>query len=198
MHTSTFDSALTRLAIASISSYQKYLSPHKGFSCAHRLLYGEESCSQYFKRLIAEEGLFIAVKASKGRFQECREANYILKASRNPQNHICRATKNSPNSIFAVNENPDLTEPEEGDSEDKEVSPEGTDKTGQPQNQGLEQIGDFCDCSGNACLVFDGCSSSGEACSVLSCGGLEALDCSALDCGALDCSAIGDCGSCGS
>lgn len=190
MQTSTFNSVLTKLAIASISSYQKYLSPHKGFSCAHRLLYGDASCSQYFKYLIAEEGLHIAIKVSKGRFQACREASYILKASRNSQNRICRATRSSQNYIFAVNENPELTEPEDesdleaisledDDSENEEVSEDRESKAEQPKNQVLQGVGDFCECSGNACIVFEACS-----------------DLPALDCG--DCGAIGDCGSCGS
>ena len=70
------------IAIAAIAGYQRFISPHKGFSCAHRVLYGCESCSQYFKNVIAEEGIFVAIANAKGRFQECREANEILKARR--------------------------------------------------------------------------------------------------------------------
>jgi putative component of membrane protein insertase Oxa1/YidC/SpoIIIJ protein YidD len=70
------------VAVTAISGYQRFISPHKGFSCAHRVLYGCESCSQYFKRVIAEEGLMIAIGNAQGRFQECREANNILKARR--------------------------------------------------------------------------------------------------------------------
>ena len=68
------------MAIASIDGYQKYISPRKGFSCAHRHLYGGESCSQYIKQLVAEEGLFAAVRASRQRFAACREANQTLRA----------------------------------------------------------------------------------------------------------------------
>ncbi len=35
------------LAIAAITGYQRYLSPYKGFRCAHRVLHQGESCSQY-------------------------------------------------------------------------------------------------------------------------------------------------------
>lgn len=80
MNTPWLDSGVRHIAVGSISAYQKYISPHKGFSCAHRLLHGGESCSQYIKRMVAQAGLTEAIKASRQRFQECREANQILKA----------------------------------------------------------------------------------------------------------------------
>lgn len=76
------DGATRGIAVNAIAGYQRFISPHKGFSCAHRVLYGCESCSQYFKRVIAEDGLFTAIANAKGRFQECREANEILKERR--------------------------------------------------------------------------------------------------------------------
>ena len=77
-------------AIASISTYQKYLSPYKGFACAHRVLYGGESCSQYVKRMLGEVGFSQAVTASRQRFADCREANQILKASQDDRNSKLR------------------------------------------------------------------------------------------------------------
>ncbi|WP_338027215.1 membrane protein insertion efficiency factor YidD [Trichormus azollae] len=44
------------MSVTAIAGYQIHISPHKGFQCAHRVLYGSESCSQYIKRVIAEEG----------------------------------------------------------------------------------------------------------------------------------------------
>ena len=44
-----------------IKYYQRYLSPHKGFSCAYRKLYKAESCSEYFKQTIARAGLTAAI-----------------------------------------------------------------------------------------------------------------------------------------
>jgi len=69
-------------AITSITGYQKYLSPYKGFSCAHRVLYGGESCSQYIKRILGEVGLSEAITASRQRFADCREAHQVIKAFR--------------------------------------------------------------------------------------------------------------------
>ena len=81
MNTPWFETGIRQVACASISGYQKYLSPHKGFFCAHRLLYGGESCSQYIKRIVAQQGLAEAIGLSKQRFQACKEANRILRAN---------------------------------------------------------------------------------------------------------------------
>lgn len=85
MQTPIFDTAIRQLAIASISGYQKHISPKKGFACAHRVLYGGESCSQYIKSSIGKFGLFEAVKKSRLRFAACKQANRILKARFNSQ-----------------------------------------------------------------------------------------------------------------
>jgi putative component of membrane protein insertase Oxa1/YidC/SpoIIIJ protein YidD len=66
------------LAIAAITGYQRYLSPYKGFRCAHRVLYQGESCSQYVKRAVGEKGLLAARQSSRLRFIECNEANQII------------------------------------------------------------------------------------------------------------------------
>jgi putative component of membrane protein insertase Oxa1/YidC/SpoIIIJ protein YidD len=70
------------LAIAAISGYQRYLSPYKGFLCAHRMLHKGESCSQYVKRKVQEEGLVAAVRGSRTRFIECEEANQVIQSRR--------------------------------------------------------------------------------------------------------------------
>ncbi len=59
------------LAIAAITGYQRYLSPHKG-----------ESCSQYVKREVQEEGLLLALRQSRLRFAECKEASRIIQTRR--------------------------------------------------------------------------------------------------------------------
>jgi putative component of membrane protein insertase Oxa1/YidC/SpoIIIJ protein YidD len=82
MFTNFADNTCRSLAVTAITGYQKFISPHKGFACAHRVLYGTESCSQYFKRVIASEGIFTAIANAKGRFQECRDASESLKQRR--------------------------------------------------------------------------------------------------------------------
>lgn len=77
---SLWDSVTRKISVSAITGYQKYLSPHKGFACAHRVLYGSDSCSQYTKRIIAKEGLKIALRKSRLRFQSCKQANLILRS----------------------------------------------------------------------------------------------------------------------
>ena len=74
------DADTRRLAVAAIGGYQRYLSPHKRFACAHRLLHGGESCSQYVKCAIAQQGLSAALPLARQRFQDCRTARFTLKA----------------------------------------------------------------------------------------------------------------------
>jgi len=75
------DHSLRKAAATSITGYQKYISPHKGFSCAHRLLYGGESCSAYLKRIIQQQGLNAAWQLAPQRFARCRQANLTLRSS---------------------------------------------------------------------------------------------------------------------
>lgn len=77
----TVDAVIRQIATNSISGYQKHISPRKGFSCAFRLLYQGESCSEYVKKAIEKEGLVAGIKKLRDRFQACREANHILKTS---------------------------------------------------------------------------------------------------------------------
>lgn len=90
----SLDPKASQVAISAITGYQKYISPRKGFSCAHRVLYGGDSCSQHVKKLIAEHGLIAAVPLTRQRFKNCRSANLILRSEteeerRRRQNQSC-------------------------------------------------------------------------------------------------------------
>lgn len=160
-----------QIAIALISGYQKHISPHKGFSCAHRLLNGGESCSQYIKRLIAQESLVEAVRVSRQRFQACREANQILKA----RYSYCCQNEDSPNSEQETKRR----------QRRRKTSPEPVYNDSCP----IEEIADCVDWSSALdCGVAD-CGVSGSDCPTLDCG--SALDCGALDCGSADCCSWG-------
>ncbi|MCU0536530.1 MAG: membrane protein insertion efficiency factor YidD [Hydrococcus sp. Prado102] len=65
-------------AIDSIELYQQYLSPKKGYACPHRLLYGEESCSQHVKNLLLNQPLELAIQMSVRRFRDCAAASRTL------------------------------------------------------------------------------------------------------------------------
>ncbi|MEH2181789.1 membrane protein insertion efficiency factor YidD [Nostoc sp.] len=74
----SFEPLAKTMAIDSITAYQKYISPSKGFSCSHRLLHGGDSCSNYVKRMLNEQRFHQAVQSSLKRFQECAAASKTL------------------------------------------------------------------------------------------------------------------------
>ena len=71
---------LTPALLLSIDAYRQWLSPLKGFRCAHAAFYGGESCSAAVQRLIAQQGLAGSRQAIAARFQACRQASGHLQA----------------------------------------------------------------------------------------------------------------------
>lgn len=61
-----------------IGVYQRYLSPYKGFSCAHRVLNGGQSCSEFCRQLVLADPLHVAWPRMRCRFLACREAALTL------------------------------------------------------------------------------------------------------------------------
>lgn len=180
MHISVLDSLSRQISMVAITGYQKHISPHKGFICAHRVLHGGESCSEYIKSVIAKEGLRTAVVKSRVRFQACKQANAILRA------HI------------------ENTEPTQQDIRDKKRKRHHGSCTSNNNNY-QDCVDMSCECPhafgeigeiASHCLNPD-CGMSD--CSFHHCSGADcgALDCSGADCSSLDCSSL-DCGSCGS
>ncbi len=70
---------LRRAAAGCIGGYQRHLSPRKGFHCAHRVLHGGESCSQFAKTAILERGIFASLSLARERFRECNSASRTLR-----------------------------------------------------------------------------------------------------------------------
>ncbi len=64
--------ALDTTALAGIALYQRWLSPHKGFRCAHAAFYGGASCSSAIAQAIRTEGLSLSTAAA--RLAACRQA----------------------------------------------------------------------------------------------------------------------------
>lgn len=71
-------SRLDSLALSGIRLYQRHLSPHKGFRCAHAALHGGESCSAAVARIVREEGLRRGRARMAERFRDCRAAHNAL------------------------------------------------------------------------------------------------------------------------
>jgi putative component of membrane protein insertase Oxa1/YidC/SpoIIIJ protein YidD len=190
MEISLLDSWARKLSTGAITEYQKYLSPHKGFSCAHRLLYGGESCSQYIKRVITEEGLSVALVKARPRFQACKQANLLLRSRR-----LSPLIGTGLSSI----EPPETTDDQDDSIADEEDIPSRPSRKSSLSSQTsscTQNLGDcsisYIDCADCPDLSFLDCSD--VDCSFPDCG--EFPDCSSLDCSGADCGSW-DCGSCG-
>ncbi len=159
---------MNKIAVALISGYQQYVSPRKGFSCAYRILYGDESCSNYIKRMFIEQDFSGAIAAARQRFKACKEANQILKL---------QAVSNYEN---------------EEDLKDKEKlvknkPPKLKVKDSYKRKSNCRKTIENIDCCTYEILECDGCVPE------LECDGcIPELECGSCD---LDCSP--DCGSCG-
>jgi len=57
-----------------IALYQRYISPYKGFHCAHHALHGQQTCSNAVKDLVLKYGFSKSLPLIKQRFNDCRLA----------------------------------------------------------------------------------------------------------------------------
>jgi putative component of membrane protein insertase Oxa1/YidC/SpoIIIJ protein YidD len=74
---------LGSFAVTGIGLYQRWLSPHKGFRCAHAAAFGGASCSVAIAGIIREEGLnWSSVSA---RLLACRQAYGLLRVTGGPR-----------------------------------------------------------------------------------------------------------------
>lgn len=179
MNTSWFHIAVRNTATSSILGYQRFISPHKGFACAYRVLHRERSCSEYAKQAIAQKGFFAALPLIRQRFQACKQASQILKGR-------CYRVSN-----HSQSEEESSTPPKKQPSDRGGYTP-----VNQCQDNALNGI---FECG-------TGCCSSEEwmgSCARADCGDCTPeLDCSSVNCGdctsGLDCSSAtcGDCGDC--
>mgnify|MGYP002777003905 FL=1 len=79
MTATTVEAFATQTAIASLNFYRAHISPRKGFSCPHRLLYGGESCSDYVKRILTDQNFSAAIQMTPQRFKACKASAQTLK-----------------------------------------------------------------------------------------------------------------------
>ncbi|ADV66170.1 membrane protein insertion efficiency factor YidD [Deinococcus maricopensis] len=71
----------TTLALRSIRGYQRYLSPLKGFRCAHAAYHGGLSCSAAISRIVEARGVLGGWPDIQAQFAACRAAHDALRAS---------------------------------------------------------------------------------------------------------------------
>lgn len=70
------------IAISAIALYQQYLSPHKGWCCAYRVLTGKDSCSQYARHAIESVGFVAGLALIWTRLRTCGQAHLALSEQR--------------------------------------------------------------------------------------------------------------------
>lgn len=75
---------VSQIAIAAIGGYQRWVSPRKGFNCAHRVLHGGTGCAGYTKEAIRQHGLWGARSHIRGRFADCKLAAEALAMTESP------------------------------------------------------------------------------------------------------------------
>lgn len=66
---------LTKFAVLLIRGYQRWISPYKGYCCAHKAYRGGTSCSEFALLSIREAGrVTLALPRIRARLYECRLA----------------------------------------------------------------------------------------------------------------------------
>ncbi|WP_109039885.1 membrane protein insertion efficiency factor YidD [Azospira sp. I13] len=68
-----------------IVGYQRVLSPRKGFRCAHRVLHGGWSCSEFGRRAVLRLGVLRFFVLQSRRFARCAKSAAILQARPDPE-----------------------------------------------------------------------------------------------------------------
>lgn len=62
-----------------ITLYQRYVSPYKGYRCAHKALHGGPSCSAHIKASLLTRGPWAAFSDARIRFAACYAASHELR-----------------------------------------------------------------------------------------------------------------------
>ncbi|GAA4421835.1 membrane protein insertion efficiency factor YidD [Georgenia halophila] len=70
--------AAARATDTAIGLYQRHLSPGKGWTCAHLVAHGGQSCSAAVRRLVATRGVLGALSPTIVRFVACYRAAMLL------------------------------------------------------------------------------------------------------------------------
>ena len=78
-----FPGLASAAALGMITIYQRWVSPYKGYRCAHAVLHGGPGCSGFAKRAIRENGLWRAIALTRQRFRDCRAAMLAMAAQQN-------------------------------------------------------------------------------------------------------------------
>ena len=67
--------------------YQQYISPHKGYCCAHSALHGNLTCSSWAIHVLENQRFSLFFPLMKRRFQACNQAHKNLKKKNSGTNN---------------------------------------------------------------------------------------------------------------
>jgi putative component of membrane protein insertase Oxa1/YidC/SpoIIIJ protein YidD len=77
--------ALLRMVVLGlIGGYRRYLSPYKGFRCAHAACHGRGSCSDWVARIVRERQAHLWLPLAWRRFRACARAFLALREQAPP------------------------------------------------------------------------------------------------------------------
>jgi putative component of membrane protein insertase Oxa1/YidC/SpoIIIJ protein YidD len=68
------------VAVTGIKAYQRWISPHKGFHCAHQELHRAGTCSHFGRMAFAQYPIRQAWELLHNRLKECRAAHLTILA----------------------------------------------------------------------------------------------------------------------
>lgn len=72
---------VSQIALGAIWGYQRWISPRKGWRCAHSVLHGGTGCSGHAKFAIRDRGLWGAIPLIRQRLRDCKAASATLRAN---------------------------------------------------------------------------------------------------------------------
>lgn len=90
------------LALALIRFYRKWISPHKGFRCAHHAVHGQGTCSGYGLEVFSMHAFPEAWSRLMHRFRECGQAYKHVSASREEEERRRRGGGDLGSSLLAT------------------------------------------------------------------------------------------------
>lgn len=73
-----FGRPLNWMSVCLIRAYRRFVSPYKGFRCAHHVLHGEGSCSAFGLAVFQTHSFGRALALLRVRFRDCRQAYGVL------------------------------------------------------------------------------------------------------------------------
>ncbi|MFI3137822.1 MAG: membrane protein insertion efficiency factor YidD [Methylococcaceae bacterium] len=84
---------LNAIAISSITVYQRFISPYKGFCCAYHYHSGRLSCSEFARHIVKRRGVFALWAAMPRQFSRCKAAYAQILPTLNTDNQPSRRSQ---------------------------------------------------------------------------------------------------------